>query len=482
MDHYYWGIEGWTSQIQEELYRRMVFDAKGDSHFVEVGSWKGRSTSLMAVEIINSGKRIKFDCVDTFMGGEEHQDYKSIQEGTLYQEFLKNIEPVKSVVTPIVGDSAHSASFYKDESLDFVFLDADHTYEGVLRDINAWLPKVKPGGILAGDDIGNHDHPGVHMAVFETLENISVSDKVWVYKKPKQIEHVLNVQTDEKLSLNYNLDRKIDKAYILCVEGHEATKPQLEKCIQSLKNLDMEYCLFYGYDGTDQKTIKTPQHLREKEYMKWFKLMDYGLSTSEVACLLGHIALWAHCITIDKPIIILEHDALMLKKYEYIPNYNVIDYLGHIYLSEEVKSVNNIGSDEELISYLKNLPPVSTSVDKRYPLLNITSDNYYYPMGFHAYAIDPMAAKNLFLKTLKTGLINPSDTTASVNDFCITHTGLFAVQQNDAFSTSTICPDMENEIDDNRHVMRKQTTEIPGMSRYKFFDKYGDFKKAKNKE
>jgi predicted O-methyltransferase YrrM len=53
--------------------------------------------------------------------------------------------------------------------LDFVFIDADHSYEGCKADIEAWFPKVKPGGLLSGHDYDNPDFPefGVKRAVDE---------------------------------------------------------------------------------------------------------------------------------------------------------------------------------------------------------------------------------------------------------------------------------------------------------------------------
>ena len=48
------------------LYHNMVKMFPTNSHFVEVGVWKGRSAAFMAVEINNSGKNIRFDCVDTW--------------------------------------------------------------------------------------------------------------------------------------------------------------------------------------------------------------------------------------------------------------------------------------------------------------------------------------------------------------------------------------------------------------------------------
>ena len=63
------------------------------------------------------------------------------------------------------GDSAQTAEKVADGTLDFVFIDADHSYEGVCRDIQAWLPKVKSGGWIGGHDYGDPAFPGVERAV-----------------------------------------------------------------------------------------------------------------------------------------------------------------------------------------------------------------------------------------------------------------------------------------------------------------------------
>lgn len=54
----------------------------------------------------------------------------------------------------IPGLSLDIASRTDNESLDFIYIDADHRYEAVLADLSAWYPKLKPGGIFAGDDYG----------------------------------------------------------------------------------------------------------------------------------------------------------------------------------------------------------------------------------------------------------------------------------------------------------------------------------------
>lgn len=69
--------------------------------------------------------------------------------------------------------SVEAAAQINDGSMDFVFLDADHSYEGLMADIEAWLPKVNVGGWLMGHDYRNHmeqfDFSGVDRAVDGTF-------------------------------------------------------------------------------------------------------------------------------------------------------------------------------------------------------------------------------------------------------------------------------------------------------------------------
>jgi hypothetical protein len=188
MQHFYKNIQGWIDDDLLQLYSEAVKNNSDNTHFVEIGSWKGKSASFMCVEIINSGKKIQFDCVDTWSGSEEHQkgemyEDEDVLNGTLFDTFTKNLESVKDYYKPVKLASVEAAKLYDDESLDFVFIDGAHDYANVYADIKAWLPKVKKGKILSGHDwaVG-----GVKQAVADTLpsNDIKMIGKIcWTYTK-----------------------------------------------------------------------------------------------------------------------------------------------------------------------------------------------------------------------------------------------------------------------------------------------------------
>jgi predicted O-methyltransferase YrrM len=153
MEHIYKDIQGWFDF--PDFYTKMVQKFESGSKFVEVGTWMGQSVAYLAVEIINSNKNIELFCVDTWLGSEEHHTFnqhKELVDGTLYETFLKNIEPIKNHIKPIRSTSVEAAKLFEDKSLDFIFIDAAHDYENVKADLKAWFPKLKSNGVIAGHD------------------------------------------------------------------------------------------------------------------------------------------------------------------------------------------------------------------------------------------------------------------------------------------------------------------------------------------
>jgi len=72
-------------------------------------------------------------------------------------------------------DKAHK--HFENDSLDFIFIDADHSYESVKRDIKLWTPKVKTTGMIFGHDL---NWGSVARAVGESFHHFYInSDCVW---------------------------------------------------------------------------------------------------------------------------------------------------------------------------------------------------------------------------------------------------------------------------------------------------------------
>lgn len=141
-------------------------------HFVEIGGWDGRSVAFLASEIESSGKTIIYDVINTF------------DDVDMFNLFTANTETVKNFFNLKRQTSSDVINSYADNSLSMVFLDRSLNLESLTADINSWLPKVKSGGILAGDDYGEMNWPDVKTAVDSNLNNFSIMGTTWIYTKP----------------------------------------------------------------------------------------------------------------------------------------------------------------------------------------------------------------------------------------------------------------------------------------------------------
>jgi SAM-dependent methyltransferase len=77
-------------------------------------------------------------------------------------------------------DTLQAAKEFEDQSVDYVFIDGDHSYEAVRDEIKAWLPKIRPGGYIMGHDYKHLRFPGVTQAVHERFQDVNeLDDYVW---------------------------------------------------------------------------------------------------------------------------------------------------------------------------------------------------------------------------------------------------------------------------------------------------------------
>ena len=103
-----------------------------------------------------------------------------------YKTTMKNIRPFLKRTKIFRMKSLEAAKMIKDFSLDYVFIDGDHSYDGVHRDIEAWKSKVKPGGWIGGHDYKSPRFAGVVCAVHEFFQEGDIShedDKTWFVRK-----------------------------------------------------------------------------------------------------------------------------------------------------------------------------------------------------------------------------------------------------------------------------------------------------------
>lgn len=109
------------------------------------------------------------DDSDYAKSGDFHAALSQQQQDQYYEATKRVVSFAGDKAKIIRKPSVEAAADIPDASLDFVFIDADHSYEGCKADIEAWLPKVKPGGLLSGHDYKNTDYPcfGVEKAVDE---------------------------------------------------------------------------------------------------------------------------------------------------------------------------------------------------------------------------------------------------------------------------------------------------------------------------
>lgn len=132
--------------------------------FAEVGTYIGSTAASISKLLIPKGWTIT--CVDIVRRPEWDE--------TMRAHNLHN--SVK-----FVKDCSWDAPRTINEKFDVVFIDADHEYLSVKNDIKAWLPYVKDGGILMGDD---YNFNGVRKAVDELIdfEHYNIYGRIWISK------------------------------------------------------------------------------------------------------------------------------------------------------------------------------------------------------------------------------------------------------------------------------------------------------------
>jgi len=150
-------IEGWMDIDELEWLHDTALNM---DTVVEIGAWKGRST----IALLRGCKGIVFS-VDPW--------YRNTDG---YREFIYNTEEFIHLVI-IKMPSMRAVTIFNGNPVDMVFIDANHGYEAVKNDIEAWLPKTRK--IICGHDYGDPLAPGVKQAVDEKFDDVRWVNSIW---------------------------------------------------------------------------------------------------------------------------------------------------------------------------------------------------------------------------------------------------------------------------------------------------------------
>jgi hypothetical protein len=141
--------------------------AGGELICAEIGVNVGTNAKAMCA----SGMAKKLICVDPYSPYHDDSEYHNQER---LDSFKKRAIDTLSIYPEIVvwhfEDSVGASKKFADGYFDYVYIDGDHSYEGVKRDIEAWYPKVKKNGILAGHDYINFKI-GLRKAVDEFVKS-----------------------------------------------------------------------------------------------------------------------------------------------------------------------------------------------------------------------------------------------------------------------------------------------------------------------
>jgi predicted O-methyltransferase YrrM len=151
------GVRGYLTMGDVPFLFNMARAVPPGGTILEIGSFLGLSAIIFTNGLLSKGNySARVICVDTWLGSIEHQDIDCIKQGITYDLFLENISQadVRHNIFPLKGPSLRIATLFGPETLDAIFIDGDHSYEGCMADLEAWWPKCKKDGFFFGHDAG----------------------------------------------------------------------------------------------------------------------------------------------------------------------------------------------------------------------------------------------------------------------------------------------------------------------------------------
>ena len=160
------------------LYEMMQKYFKEDFVMVELGSFHGTSTRFFSLFV---DKVYSVDVYDYHVpptGRIPEMDKMFVEAESIFLERTKDYDNIVKIKKP----SVEAAKDFEDGSLDCVYVDAEHLYDYIRSDIQAWKDKIKDGGVLCGHDY-DHNHSASISSILNEFglmnEFTTYSDTSW---------------------------------------------------------------------------------------------------------------------------------------------------------------------------------------------------------------------------------------------------------------------------------------------------------------
>jgi hypothetical protein len=135
------------------IYDDYIKEATAGDIFIEIGNFWGKSLAYAAGALKGRGINIFGIDIGIDRPAQWHHPPR-LRRGITSDYLICNLRDLQLIdeVTLIIRDSPKAAFLFPDRSVQFMMVDGDHSYAGVMRDLVAWWPKMKVGGTFTGDD------------------------------------------------------------------------------------------------------------------------------------------------------------------------------------------------------------------------------------------------------------------------------------------------------------------------------------------
>lgn len=183
-------VGGWLSDKEaSELFKLASWAPEENAVCCELGSWLGKSSVILG-KALRYKKNAKLYCIDPFdLLADEPWHKKAFQEQAgptnltrkqVVSDMMK-ANDLNSVITLVEAFGENYINEFN-QPIDFLFIDADHAYESVVRDYKNWAPLIKSGGFIAFHDYHKQGgaHEGPRLAVNECVVDNPEWSKQWL--------------------------------------------------------------------------------------------------------------------------------------------------------------------------------------------------------------------------------------------------------------------------------------------------------------